>query len=190
MKTSGSNFGTPKTAEQLWTDLLKKVKTYYTGQLLFSLSADDGNIPSYSFYDQIDAFYLTLSDEDLPAYTYDLYSVGTYIDGFVQAFYDQTSKPLFFGIGAASLTSSRIDSGSTSGSLVSPFSVEYGTGNVDLDSQDYFYQVYTAALAERGWVSGISSRGFFPVLTLTDFSSSVYGKPAMNSFISLTTQNN
>ena len=190
LKTSGSNFGTPKTAEQLWTDLLKKVKTYYTGQLLFSLSADNGNIPSYSFYDQIDAFYLTLSDEDLPAYTYDLYSVGTYIDGSVQAFYDQTSKPLFFGIGAASLTSSRIDSGSTSGSLVSPFSVEYGTGNVDLDSQDYFYQVYTAALAERGWVSGISTRGFFPVLTLTDFSSSVYGKPAMNSFISLTTQNN
>jgi len=28
-------------------------------------------------------------------------------------------------------------------------------------------------------VQGISSRGFFPVVKLHDFSSSIYGKPAM-----------
>jgi len=49
LKTSGTNFGTPKTAEQLWSDLLEKVNTYYTGQLLFGIPADDGNLTTYSF---------------------------------------------------------------------------------------------------------------------------------------------
>ena len=87
IKTSGMNFGTPKTAEQLWTDLLKKVNTYYTGQLLFSIPADDGNLATFSFFDQVDGFYLTLSDQDLQAYGYDQYSVGTYLDGSLYAFY-------------------------------------------------------------------------------------------------------
>jgi len=190
IKTSGANFGTPKTAEQLWSDLLDKVNTYYTGQLLFALPADDGNLVNFSFFDKVDGFYLTLSDQGLQAYTYDQYSFESYLDGTVYAFYETVDKPLFFGLNAASLTSSRLDTDIAPDSLISPFNSQFGTGNVDLTSQDYFYQVYTSALASRDWVSGISTRGFFPVLQLTDFSSSIYGKPAMNSFISLTTQNN
>ncbi len=190
IKTSGTNFGTPKTAEQLWSDLLGKVKTYYTGQLLFGVPADDGNLKTFSFFDRVDGFYLTLSDQDLQAHAYDQYSVGTYLDGTVVVFYETVNKPLFFGINAASLTINRVDSETAPGILVSPFNPQFGTGNVDLASQDYFYQVYTSVLAQRDWVSGISSRGFFPILQLTDFSSSIYGKPAMNSFISLTTQYN
>ncbi len=189
IKTSGSNFGTPKTAEQLWTDLLTKVNTYYTGQVLFGIPTDDGKLVPYSFFDQVDGFYLTMSDQDLQPYGFDQYTVGTYLDGTVFAFYESVDKPLFFGISAASLTSNQVDSENASGLLVSPYNPQYGSGNVDLASHDYFYQVYTAALAQRGWVSGISTRGFFPVLQLTDFSSSIYGKPALNSFISLTKQN-
>ena len=189
IKTIGTNFGTPKTAEQLWTDLLTKVNTYYTGQLLFGMPADNGNLNPYSFFDQVDGFYLIMSDQNLQAYAYDQNSVGTYLDGTIYAFYEVVEKPLFFGLNAASLTSNRIDSETANGLLVSPSNPQYGPGNVDLVSQDYFYQVYTAVLAQRGWVSGISARGFFPVLQLTDFSSSIYGKPAMNSFISLTTLN-
>ena len=166
------------------------MNTYYTGQLLFSIPADDGNLATFSFFDQVDGFYLTLSDQDLQAYGYDQYSVGTYLDGSVYAFYQSVGKPLFFGLNAASLVSNQVNSETTNGLLVSPYNPQYGAGNVDLDSQNFFYQVYTAVLAERGWVSGISSRGFFPVMKLTDFSSSIYGKPAMNAFISLTTQNN
>lgn len=190
IKTIGSNFGTPKTAEQIWTDLLTKVNTYYTGQLLFCIPADDGNLISFSFFDQVDGYYLTLSNQDPQAYAYDQYSVGTYFDGTVYAFYETVKKPIFFGLNAASLTSNRVDSESSGDSLVSPYDPQYGVGNVDLASQDYFYQVFTTVLTQLDWVSGISTRGFFPVLEMTDFSSSIYGKPAMNSFISLTTQNN
>lgn len=190
LKTIGTNFGTPKTAEQLWSDLLEKVNTYYTGQLLFGIPADDGNLMTYSFFDKVDGFYLAVSDKDLAPYAYDQYSVGTYLDSTVYAFYETVGKPFFFGMNAASLTSHRADDETGSGLLISPFNPQYGAGDVDLESQNYFYQVYTAVLAQRDWVSGISSRGFFPVLQLTDFSSSVYGKPAMNSFISLATQNN
>lgn len=190
IKTSGSNFGTPKTAEQLWTDLLTKVNTYYTGQVLFGIPADDGNLTIFNFFEQVDGFYLTLSNQDLLPYGYDQYTVGTYLDGTVFAFYESVGKPLFFGMNAASLASTRVDSEKATSLLISPFDPMYGAGNVDLETQDYFYQVYTSVLAQRSWVSGISTRGFFPVLQLTDFSSSIYGKPAMNSFISLTTQNN
>ena len=190
IKTIGSNFGTPKTAEQIWTDLLTKVNTYYTGQLLFCIPADDGNLISFSFFDQVDGYYLTLSNQDPQAYAYDQYSVGTYFDGTVYAFYETVKKPIFFGLNAASLTSNRVDSESSGDSLVSPYDPQYGAGNVDLASQDYFYQVFTTVLAQRDWISGISTRGFFPILEMTDFSSSIYGKPAMNSFINLTTQKN
>ena len=190
IKTSGSNFGTPKTSEQLWTDLLTKVNTYYTGQVLFGIPADDGNLKSFSFFDQVDGFYLTLSDQGLQPYTYDQNTVGTFVDGSVYAFFEAVDKPIFFGINAASLSSNQVDSETVTGCLISPFNPQYGAGNIDLEKQDYFYQVYTSVLAQRDWVSGISTRGFFPVLQLTDFSSSIYGKPAMNSFISLTTQNN
>lgn len=190
IKTSGTNFGTPKTAEQIWSDLLDKVNTYYTGQLLFGIPADDRNLQTFSFFDKVDGFYLTLSDQGLQPYNYDQYTVGAYLDGAVYAFYDTLDLPIFFGLNSASLTSSRMDSDTATGVLISPYNSQYGDGNVDLALQDYFYQIYPSALAERDWVSGISSRGFFPVLQITDFSSSIYGKPAMNSFISLTTQNN
>jgi len=190
IKTSGSNFGTPKTAEQYWTDLLAKVRTYYTSQLLFGIPLGSDTLTSHSFYSQVDGFYLTLDDDGLQAYYYDQSTVSTYLDGTVFAFYETEDKPVFFGIASASLVSSRLNNDSTSGDLVSPFTSQYGSANVDLDSQNYFYQVYTSVLAQRDWISGISTRGFFPVLQLSDFSSSIYGKPAMNSFISLTTQNN
>ena len=189
IKTIGSNFGTPKTAEQIWTDLLTKVNTYYTGQLLFCIPADDGNLISFSFFDQVDGYYLTLSNQDLQAYEYDHYSVGNYFDGTMYAFYETNEKPLFFGLNAASLTSNRVDSETSGNLLVSPYDPQYGVGNVDLASQDYFYQVFTTVLTQLDWVSGISTR-FFSPFTNDDFSSSIYGKPAMNSFINLTTQNN
>jgi len=189
IKTAGSNFGTPKTAEQLWTDLLDKVKTYYTGTLLFGIPAEDGKLVTQSFFDKVDGFYLTMSDQDLQPYTYDEYSLGAYLDGAVYAFYDSVDKPLYCGINSASLTSNRVGAESSSGALIRPTDSQYGSANVDLASQDYFYQVYTPSLAQRDWISGISTRGFFPVLQLTDFSSSVYGKPALNTFIDLTTPN-
>ena len=189
IKTNGNNFGTPKTAEQLWTDLLDKVKTYYTGTLLFGIPAEDGKLVTQSFFDKVDGFYLTMSDQDLQPYTYDEYSLGAYLDGAVYAFYDSVDKPLYCGINSASLTSNRVGAESSSGALIRPTDSQYGSANVDLAAQDYFYQVYTPSLAQRDWISGISTRGFFPVLQLTDFSSSVYGKPALNTFIDLTTPN-
>lgn len=190
VKTSGSNFGTPKTAEQLWSDLLEKVRTYYQGEILFGIPAASDSLETYSFFNQVDAFYLTIDDQGLQAYTYDQYTVGSFLDGTVASFYDTVDKPLYFGLASASLTSTRLGSNLSGSGLVSPFSSQYGSANVDLASQDYFYQIYTGALTDRDWISGISTRGFFPVLQLSDFSSSIYGKPAMNTFISLTNQKN
>lgn len=189
IKTSGSNFGTPKTADQTWADLLNKVKTYYSGQLLIGVSTASDTLPIYSFYDQADGFYLTFDDAELQAYTYNQYSVTAYLDSTVTTFFDAVDKPLFAGIAASSLVSTQLGNNADRQVLISPFNPQYGAANVDLESQDYFYQVYTSSLSSYDWISGISTRGFFPVLQLTDFSSSIYGKPAMNTFIRLTHQN-
>jgi hypothetical protein len=56
-------------------DLLDKVNTYYTGQLLFAFLRMTEILSTSVFFDKVDGFYLTLSDQGLKAYIYDQYSV-------------------------------------------------------------------------------------------------------------------
>lgn len=56
------------------------------------------------------------------------------------------------------------------------------TIDMDPDWQYNFYYAYLNPISYRGWISGVSSRGFNPSLQTTDFSASIYGKPAWNLF--------
>lgn len=56
------------------------------------------------------------------------------------------------------------------------------TTDMDPDWQYNYYYAYLNPISYRGWISGVSSRGFDPSIQTTDFSASIYGKPAWNLF--------
>lgn len=174
MENIGENFVTLKTSDEIWANLLTKINNYFDGELLWGLPVGQGSLPTYSFYSNVDGFYFEIqsSETDFNA-TQD--SVSHYIDSWILDFHNSYSKPVYFGLNSPSIsTAENITDG-----VISPADPRFNASNVNLEIQDYFYDVYGAVLTSRDWISGVSSRGFYPVVKLTDFSSSVYGKPAL-----------
>lgn len=182
METVGENFGTPKTSEKIWTDLLTKTDEYYEGQILLAQEVGTGALASHSFFDKSQGFYLLFnSDLNNPgAYTVD--SVGGFFDSIIYGFYEAQQKPVYFGLNGASFTTADTSDNKNSSNIISSTNGTYNSHNVDLDAQSQFYSAYLNAISVRGWVSGVASRGYFPGMKMTDFSSSIYGKPALNLF--------
>jgi len=87
-------------------------------------------------------------------------------------------KQYFAGLNAPALSADDFTCPSAD-CLISPRALGYIAYPVNLGAQLNFYRTYLSALSQRSWVQGTSSRGFFPVVKLHDFSSSIYGKPAM-----------
>lgn len=180
LQTVGENFGTPKSSEEIWTELLEKADQYYEGEILMAQNITT-SLESYSFYDKVDGFYLEVDSELKPAGTYSVYSVGTYLDSVIFNFYTNQNKALYFGLNAPSFTT-RSENNSNAFDVISATDGSYNSTNVDLTAQTSFYSAYLENISSRNWIKGVASQGYFPVLELTDFSSSIFGKPAEKLF--------
>ncbi|MFZ3069809.1 MAG: hypothetical protein WA110_01625 [Anaerolineaceae bacterium] len=185
--TTATNAGTPKNSEKLWTDLIINLKKYYQGSLLWGLPVDQGEIPNYSFYEKLNGFYFELQSQPDDYTFYDQTTVNEYLNSTIHNFQDGYDLPVYFGLNAPSLSASATACESAD-CLISPFDNRYSASDVDLLGQENFYDTYEAALLNLEWVKGVCTRGFFPIVQLNDFSSSVYGKPAMDSIWRLNTQ--
>lgn len=173
--------GVPIATADTWTDLIGRIGEYFQGELVWTLSADSSALTSYAFMHEVDAFYALFDAEGIDAYLYNQDSVSTYLESNLFAFYDIYDKPVYAGLNAPSLTTQSL-AAAGSNLLISPYDTRYGPTNIDLASQTAFYSAYAPTIAQTSWLSGISTRGFFPIVKLTDFSSSIYGKPAMDVF--------
>jgi len=179
VETTIDNKGTPKNADQLWEALLQKVNQYYQGRLLWALPVGESELPKYTFYDQIDGFYLQFQP---PADNYasdDPQTVDSTLNNIAASFQRSLDdKQYFAGLNAPAISADGFIC-PFADCLISPRASAYNAYPANLDTQMNFYRTYLSALSQRSWVQGISSRGYFPVVKLHDFSSSIYGKPAM-----------
>jgi len=179
VETTIDNKGTPKNADQLWEALLQKVNQYYQGRLLWALPVGESELPKYTFYDQIDGFYLQFQP---PADNYasdDPQTVDSTLNNIAASFQRSLDdKQYFAGLNAPAISADGFIC-PFADCLISPRASAYNAYPANLDTQLNFYRTYLSALSQRSWVQGISSRGYFPVVKLHDFSSSIYGKPAM-----------
>jgi hypothetical protein len=55
---------------------------------------------------------------------------------------------------------------------------ETSSSSIDLDLQVAIYNILLPIVADQDWVAGMSIRGYNPVVTVMDGSSSIAGKPA------------
>jgi hypothetical protein len=182
MATVGENYGTPKTSEKFWTDLLTKIDEYYEGQILLAQDVNSESLETYSFYEQSQGFYLLFNSDLQNSTFYTTETVGNFVDSVVFGFYETNQKPIYFGLNGASFTTTTVSTINNPSSIISSTNVTYNSHNVDLDTQTQFYSAYLNAISTRGWISGVSSRGFFLAMQMSDFSSSICGKPAFYLF--------
>ena len=108
-------------------------------------------------------------------------SVGQYLDSVVYALYEE-QKPLYLGLNVPSIQTAALESDTISDPIISATDSRYNSSNVNIQVQTQWYASYLEASAGRDWICGIASRGFFPGIKLSDFSSSIYGKPAYQLF--------
>ncbi len=176
IETVAENYGTPKSSEDIWKDLLEKADQYFEGKVLLAHSINDAGSQTYSFYSQVDGLYL-LIDSDSES----IANASQYLDSLVYPLYDE-NKSLYIGLNAPSYQTASIEPGSINDPLISATDTRYNNANVNLQVQTQWYASYLDAIANREWIEGVSSRGFFPWIKLSDFSSSIYGKPAQKLF--------
>jgi hypothetical protein len=142
--------GVPADAEQRWRDLIADVRSRFDGQLLWSLS-DQGLQELPPFIDAVDQVYLTLALQPGQSYSSILgMDLGGWLDGVVMPVQQQLAKPLLLAVNLPS--------------------------EPNLQVQVNLYNTALSAAAERPWISGLISEGYYPPAALKDASASVHGK--------------
>ncbi len=188
--TTETIVGTPSNADSLWRTILSEIDATYDGSLLWALpfAEEDPMIPD--FLDQVDAIYLlfdrNITDSSFLGDPYGYHiTAGNIIDTEVFEIKTKFNKPIYIGLAYPSASgagqSCVLDrNGSCKDSLlISPLDQNVNS-EIGLQEQFDIYNALCKVIVDRDWIEGFVSRGFFPPVKLTDFSSSIFGKPAMD----------
>jgi hypothetical protein len=103
------------------------------------------------------------------------------LDAQVYPIHEQTGLPIILAFGYPSTEDALegcliIDEACSNDGLFLPY--EVSNSPIDLDLQVQIYNSILPIVADLDWVSGVSIRGYNPVVSLMDGSSSIAGKPA------------
>jgi hypothetical protein len=175
----------PVEIDQKWSTLIDAVREIYTGKLVWATNAQVSADPLPSFVDQFD---IILVNVDAPLATLDLSNTDLIASSFwellntqVYPLCEKTEKPIFLGLGYPSVTEGvlgclMVDEACSNDGLFLPS--ETSSSSIDLDLQVAIYNILLPIVADQDWVAGMSIRGYNPVVTVMDGSSSIAGKPA------------
>jgi hypothetical protein len=167
----GSSSRVPEDAEARWRALLAKVRSRYTGKLLWALTFPQGLQSPPAFIDEFDQVYVLWSAELTVqpggGETQMTDQAIELLDTVVRPFYEMTGKPVVLGLAYAS--ASMEAAGSSSEDL---------SGEINLQQQVDAYNAMMVATNGAEWVEGFVSRGYYPPAVLQDASASLHGKPA------------
>ena len=177
LEADEEKLGTPDYASETWSTMLGQIRNNYSGTLLWASLVND--LPEYSFLDLIDGYYLLQNHSDE---TFDSASLNQHIQAMLKPYYEKNQKPIYIGLNFPALSEEAMTYTDHSEPLITPLS-DGDSYLIDLNNQAYLYSDFTCSYQALNWISGISTRGFNLALHLTDISSSIYGKPAMNEFL-------
>lgn len=165
--------------ESLMNTIIKKLRTSYQGSFLWAITSEtDVNSYTQSYINSSDGIYFLVNSEGpLDEYITEN-SMSAFLDGVLRGLLPN-GKEAYLGINGPSFKS-ETPTNLTSDYFIPATDQNYSAENVDLEAQRLFYQSYADAFVKRDWLNGFCSRGFFPIVKLADYSSSIYGKPAMS----------
>jgi hypothetical protein len=165
------------------SSLLSEVKTIFSGQVVCSIPLPILAALSSGLIGSCDAIYLQV---DLAISQQALFEnlknqIGSILEDQIFPLYKSTLKPIYIGFSAPSITSERNDElNLTAGKIFSPKNSVSFSGDLDLEYQALIYNAFLNEIIGRDWIKGIVACDYYAPLKLTDASSSINGKPAMD----------
>jgi hypothetical protein len=190
--SDGTPSNVPQNAEQLWRDLLAKVRERYSGTIAWALPYPDGMKSPPPFLDAVDQVYVLWSAplstqpgaplEEMQA------QAARLLDQDLLPFQQQVGKPLILAISYPSIDRTATGCISIQGggcldySLLAPPNTDIQALNLDLQAQADAYNAVLTAINDRPWISGYVSLGYYPPTVLQDKSTSIHGKPVAGVF--------
>lgn len=179
LRDINANLGDSKLSsiiQDKWEELIREIRSRYKGKLYWAVDYSGSSTPLPEFIENMDGYYLLLDTSLL------LTNGDSSIESIVEDLayvkeYDKLMEhrlPIFIGVDIPSNTNECIlDENTCDNSPEGDLSL-----NTGLETQLNTYRSLLDLLFEEEWITGIVSRGYFPVASLTDESSSIHGKPA------------
>jgi hypothetical protein len=179
----------PPDADARWRDLINKVRARFRGQVAFELLMGQSVWPNPpQFLDSVDAIRLfwwaSLSATNTPEVNDMATNAGALLDTHVLPVQQRFGKPVHLSLayyaadGASMQCLKRPDGQCHAFTDFEPGAPDAARYPLDLAEQADAYHAVLTAVNARLWLSGVSSFGYNPLVSLRDKSLSVRGKPA------------
>lgn len=177
----------PGNIHRIWEDMIAGVRDRYHGQIAWQVSPEVAERPP-AFLSTVDKLYLQWDiapdpanpDVELNAF------IGQQLDSIALPLHNDLGKPVILVLAYPSLQgygAECIPSPVDEGSCIDTHALLLGPAGenpeaADLEGQARYYAAFLSAVAERTWIDGVISQGYYPGLKLHDASASIHGKPA------------
>ena len=180
---NGSPSNVPYDSAEIWSALIDKTRTRFSGQIYFALPyrSDMSNTPE--FISKADAIYVefssAMSDSNSPSLEDLKTRVSQALDNTVYKLYATYQKPIILGMQYTALDGSAsdcINAGGSCGEVIATMDDPFT--NVDAAEQALIYQAIIEETIQRNWIFGLIAKGYRPSVNVLDNSASIYGKPA------------
>jgi hypothetical protein len=186
--TDGSPSNVPENAENRWRQLLIEVRQRYKGTIIWVMPYPNGFTNPPSFLDLVDQLYVTFSSpiaarsqESIVELEIDFKLA---LQKKVQPLYNALNKPIMIGIGYPSVKDaifsciSLVEQECLSTEQLDQPLPDAASIKIDLEEQVNIYNAILRVIDQEDWIVGVTTRGYYPPVSLQDGSRSINGKPA------------
>jgi len=189
----GSPSGVPPDAEARYRELIAEVRNHFSGKLGWALSYPQDILEAPGFIQDVDLLYILwsepLSDDpqasvaDMQVKAERILSTDLYAM-WLSWEMEKEEKGIIISLAYPSIN------GSATGCIADPIlecippgsinypAPDYPMLELDLGAQARAYHAMLGAISQYRWISGVTSRGYYPPTVLQDKSISIHGKPA------------
>ena len=183
----GTTSTVPSNSDEDWLSLIDEIRIIFDGNLIWATNINQKKDPLPGFINEFDEIYLSV-DSPLAIgehSSFEMIQEGfiSVIDHHIYEVYRSTQKPITLALAYPSVELSTsgcaiINEDCYNNGLFMPD--EMKPYIVDLEIQALIYNAVFPVIASRNWITGISVRGYNPIIKIHDGSSSIAGKPAFD----------
>jgi hypothetical protein len=177
----GTSSKSPDDADEQWRQLIRDIRTGYSGMILGAVSYPSSQESVPGWLDSVDEIYAMYSPplaQSSGASVQDLIPIIS--QDLEENFYppiEDLGKSVIITINYPSSSNAFAGCTDTLGSCLNDWGYAQ---QVDLDVQARIYNAAVIVASKETWVSGFFARNYLPDVSLHDASSSINGKPAFN----------
>ncbi len=187
MLSDGSPSLIPDNATDQWQKLISELRSRYPGKLAWFVACS-GKMPDIpGFASELDAIYIELSapfaDSDQLSQVELEAKIANLFDTGILKTQEKSSQAIVIGLRYPSIQGV-LDGCVELGEECLPISsfnsaaIDYPNTTLDFKTQADLYTAVLTVINQRPWITGFYSVGYYPPVSLLDYSVSIHGKPA------------